>query len=188
MRKTSFPAPASPAPLAPLAMLAALAALAALAGLAASCASYYRAGKHDLAWTRGEVKFATSHKRFYAEKWIRRIRAGRRRLCAGFVHKETFSRYLKYGNFFLHIKLQVYRGGSPVISEKRIIAWQGGQLVRTREKHRGVAENQDVYVFCSRLHKRARRTVGAMKFTFRLMRVTPPSSIPLATGYIQIVP
>ncbi len=144
---------------------------------------------HELDWTGGQVRFARSPRAFYAAKWRKSFRAVDRRICAGFVHKEKFGRYLKYGLFDLRMKLEVFKGGtSKHDTSGRLVDWQGGRLLRTLVKKRPAHESQDAYVWCGSLRKGARWKVGAMRYTFWLHRDDPPKDIFLAKGIVMILP
>jgi hypothetical protein len=156
--------------------------------LSAGCRDAYRPGAHDLGPTKGQVKFATSSERFYEGKWHQLFRASQSKLCAGFVHEESFKRYLRYGSFYLHMKLDVYKGGHPVHDGDRIVGWKGGKLLRTLKKKREIRPTQNAYVWCGGLRQDARWKVGAMRFTFTLRRDDPPKVVDLAEGIVQIAP
>ncbi len=144
---------------------------------------------HELDWTGGQVRFARSSRDFYAARWRTRFRSSDRRICAGFVHKEKFGRYLAYGHFDLRMKLEVFKGGtSKHDASGRLVDWQGGKLLRTLVKKRPAHETQDAYVWCGSLRKGARWKVGAMRYTFWLHRDDPPKDIFLAKGIVEVLP
>jgi hypothetical protein len=160
----------------------------AMSGGVGGCRDVYRAGAHDLAPTGGQVKFATSSTKFYQKKWHQLFRAQQPKICAGFVHSENFKRYLKYGNFQLAMRLEVYKGGRAVHKGDRIVDWRGGRLLKTLKKNKAIQPRQNSYVWCGGLRQNARWKVGAMKFTFTLRRKDPPKVVPIASGIVQITP
>lgn len=155
--------------------------------VATGCSGVYRAGAHDLSPTKGEVKFSTSSKAFFKGQWKNVYPASRKRLCAGFVHDENFKRYLEYGHFYLVMKLEVYKGGAGKTSGERILDWEGGRKLRTLVKKKPIRASQNSYVWCGNLKGGAKWKVGGMRFTFTLKRDTPPKTVPLAQGIVQIV-
>lgn len=159
-----------------------------LVSVMAGCGSYSLKGKHDLAWTRNQVKFSTSHGGFYARKWRSHIKMSQKRLCAGFVHDRQFNHYLKYGLFRLHIDVEVHMGGSPLMSGGRVTGWTGARVKKLRTKIRSVRPGQDAYVWCALLTQGAVWKVGAMRFTFTLVRQDPPTRVPLADGFVVVDP
>ena len=155
-----------------------------LAGGSGACAT-----GRDIGWTRGRVRFATSERAFYKGRWKRRIRTDTRRLCAGFVHKEKFERFLKYGRFVLKMTLDVYKGGTPVFDRAgEIVGWRGGRHLRTIRRTRAIRPNQDAYLWCATLRKGAVWKEGGMKYRFWLHRDEPPKDVFLAEGWVQVLP
>ncbi|MCD6497090.1 MAG: hypothetical protein J7M25_02165 [Deltaproteobacteria bacterium] len=160
----------------------------ALVSVAAVGCGTTSARHHEMGWTKGRVRFAPSSHRFYAERWSTVYKATQTPLCAGFVHKKTFGRYLAYGDFVLHMKMEVFKGGTPVIQNGEMVDWTGGRLLRTLEKTRPIREKQDAYLWCAKLRDGGRWKVGGMRFTFFLRRKDPPMDVPLAKGIVRIVP
>ncbi len=139
--------------------------------------------------THGRVRFARSERAFYRGKWLRRIRTDTRRLCAGFVHREKFARYLRYGRFDLYMTLDVFKGGTPVFDDRGELAgWRGGRHLRTIRRRRSIRPGQDAYLWCATLRKGAVWKEGAMKYRFWLHREDPPKDVFLAEGWLQVLP
>jgi len=160
----------------------------AAAGIAAGCGPSTPYTRHALQPTGGHVRFASSKRAFYEKRWVARVRASTPRICAGFVHRERFERYLKYGHFELEMILQVFKGGEPVRAGGRITGWRGGALLRTLRKRRKVAPSNNAYVWCGRLRKGGLWKVGAMRFVFMLRGAERAMDERLASGVLLVVP
>lgn len=160
----------------------------ALASLLGGCGPKSGVTKHDLTSTEGRVRFSTKRQAFYERQWISQVKATSPRICAGFVHSETFERYLKYGKFELQMTLEVFKGGSPKVENGQVTGWQGGKLLRTIRKRRPVSASNSAYVWCGRLQKGGRWKEGAMRYTFELKGPEPAMDEFLAQGIVQIVP
>lgn len=144
--------------------------------------------KHDLDWTKGQVHFSTHRKGFYKMRWFKQVKASQPRICAGFVHKENFSRYLKYGKFELEMTLEVFKGGQPRIEGGRVVDWTGGTLLRTLRKRRPIRASNNGYVWCGRLQKGGTWKQGAMRFTYELKGPERAMDEFMAKGILQITP
>lgn len=154
-------------------------------GLLGACAPTTRPALRP---TGGMVRFAPSKRAFWKKRWITRVRANAPRICAGFVHRERFERYLKYGHFELEMILQVFKGGAPVRTGSHITGWQGGSLLRTLRKRRKVSPSNDAYVWCGRLRKGGLWKVGAMRFVFTLRASERSMDERLARGVLLVTP
>jgi hypothetical protein len=167
-----------------LARFAALAAC--MAGGASSCAPKGGLVRHDIPSTGGEVRFSSSREAFYKERWIRAAKVDQPMICAGFVHKEPFERYLKYGRFELEMTMEVYLGGGPSAGDAQ--TWQGGKLLRTITRKRPVSGSNNSYVWCGRLQKGGAWKIGAIRYAFVLRGPERAMDEPVARGTLPVRP
>jgi len=156
--------------------------LMALAALATGCKP------PPLEYTKGKVLFAKSREAFYDADWQKTAPARQSKICAGFVHKQNFGHYLKYGAFRLAMALQIFKGGTPVVVGGKVTGWQDGTLLRTMKRKIKVGERHNSYVWCGRLQKGGAWKVGAMRFVFVLQANERAMSEKLATGVLKITP
>lgn len=160
--------------------------LASLSFAAPGCAPKGGMVRHDLAPTGGEVRFASSREAFYKERFIRAAKADQPMICAGFVHKEPFERYLKYGKFELEMTMEVFLGGEPAAGGGA--DWSGGKLLRTITRKKAVRASNNSYVWCGRLQKGGTWKIGAMRYAFVLRGPERSMDEPLARGTLPVAP
>lgn len=144
--------------------------------------------RHNLASTKGEVRFASSREAFYKERWIREARAQQPMICAGFVHHRPFGHYLKFGHFELEMTMEVFQQGEPHGKGHSASDWRGGKLLRTSTKRRAITASSTSYVICGHLHRRGTWTQGAMRYTFVLRGPKRAMDEHMARGVLPIVP
>ena len=141
-----------------------------------------------LEWTKGHVNFAKNREAFYDAKWQGRAKANQPRICAGFVHKKAFGHYLKYGQFKLHMTMEVLLGGTGVYDGTRYTQWQGGKVLRSIKRKIRVGQSNNSYVWCGRLQGGGRWKVGALRLSFILKGAERSMDESIATGILRIIP
>lgn len=162
--------------------------LACAACLGAACQPKGGTMRHNLEPTGGEVRFSVSRDAFYNERWIRTAKATAPMICAGFVHKENFGRYMKYGKFELEMTMEVFLGGEPVKTGGKVTDWSGGKPLRTITKKKAIQASNNSYVWCGRLQKGGTWKVGAMRYVFVLRGPERAMDEPVAKGTLPIAP
>lgn len=141
-----------------------------------------------LEYTKGHVRFAKSRDDFYDARWQKTASAKQSKICAGFVHSKQFGHYLSFGAFRLAMALQVFKGGTPVVSGGKVTGWRDGVLLRTLKRKIKVGSRHNSYVWCGRLQRGGTWKEGAMRFVFVLQGQERAMSEKMATGVLKITP